>query len=36
VEGLRHPWPHLEWLTLPWAVGLLIHATVVVWMRPPS
>ena len=36
VEGLRHPWPHLEWLTLPWAVGLLLHATVVVWMRPSS
>jgi hypothetical protein len=34
VEGLRHPWPHLEWLTLPWAFALVIHATVVVLMRP--
>jgi hypothetical protein len=34
VEGLRHPWPHLEWLSLGWGLGLLIHATVVVLMRP--
>ena len=34
VEGLRHPWAHLEWLSLGWALGLMIHATVVVLMRP--
>ena len=34
VEGLRHPWPHLEWLSLGRGLGLLIHATVVVLMRP--
>lgn len=34
VEGLRHPWPHLAWFTLIWTLALLIHATVVVILRP--
>jgi len=34
VEGMRHPWPHLNWLTLGWAALLLIHASVVVIQRP--
>jgi hypothetical protein len=36
VEGLRHPWPRLESLSLAWGLGLLIHATVVVLLRPKS
>jgi hypothetical protein len=34
VQGMRHPWPHLEWLTLPWAALLLVHVSVVVMQRP--
>ena len=34
VEGLRHPWPHLETLSLAWGLGLVIHASVVVLLRP--
>jgi hypothetical protein len=34
LQGLRHPWPHLEWLTLPWAALLLVHASLVVVQRP--
>jgi hypothetical protein len=34
VQGMRHPWPHLEWLTLPWAALLLVHASVVIVQRP--
>lgn len=33
VQGLRHPWTHLEWLTLGWAALLLVHASVVVFLR---
>ena len=34
VQELRHPWSHLGWLTLLWAVGLLLHGSVVVLLRP--
>ncbi|MEB3265581.1 MAG: hypothetical protein VKN13_03090 [Cyanobacteriota bacterium] len=34
VQELRHPWPHLAWLSLLWGSGLLIHASVVVLLRP--
>jgi hypothetical protein len=34
VQGLRHPWPRLGWLTLAWAVLLLVHGSVVVLLRP--
>jgi hypothetical protein len=36
VQGMRHPWTHLQLLTLAWAALLLIHGTVVVRLRPPS
>ena len=34
VEGIRHPWNHLGWLTWAWFLALLIHLTVVVVQRP--
>ena len=34
VQGLRHPWSHLAPLTLAWALLLVGHASVVVWLRP--
>jgi len=34
VQELRHPWPHLSWLTLGWGVALLIHGSVVLALRP--
>ena len=34
VQGLRHPWAHLELLTAIWGVLLLIHAGVVIGLRP--
>jgi hypothetical protein len=34
VQGMRHPWPQLGRLTLAWAALLLIHASVVVLLRP--
>ena len=34
IQGIRHPWPHLERLTLAWAVVLLIHGSGVVLLRP--
>ena len=34
VQNLRHPWTHLNWLTLTWLVMLVIHAGVVISMRP--
>jgi hypothetical protein len=34
VQELRHPWPHLAWLTVAWAAALLVHASVVVLLRP--
>ena len=34
LQGMRHPWTHLAWLTLGWALLLLTHATVVLMLRP--
>jgi hypothetical protein len=34
VQELRHPWPHLNWLSLGWLTLLLIHGGVVIAMRP--
>jgi hypothetical protein len=34
VQEIRHPWLHLSRLTLPWAAGLLLHASVVLLLRP--
>jgi hypothetical protein len=34
VQNLRHPWTHLNWLTLAWLAMLVIHAGVVINMRP--
>ena len=34
VQGLSHPWAHLDWLTLGWAGVLLLHGSVVVRLRP--
>lgn len=36
VQGLRHPWAHLGWLTLGWAALLLVHGSVVVLLRPQA
>ncbi len=34
VQNLRHPWTHLNWLTLTWLAMLVLHAGVVISMRP--
>jgi hypothetical protein len=34
VQEMRHPWAHLNWLSLGWLVVLLVHAAVVVALRP--
>jgi hypothetical protein len=34
LQGLRHPWEHLAPFTGAWAVLLLIHASVVIRLRP--
>jgi hypothetical protein len=34
VQGLRHPWAHLAWLSVGWAALLLAHGSVVVLQRP--
>jgi hypothetical protein len=34
VQELRHPWSHLSWLSLGWGAALLVHASVVVLLRP--
>jgi hypothetical protein len=34
VQELRHPWGHLNWLTLGWLAVLLVHAGVVIALRP--
>ena len=36
VQGLRHPWSHLDWLTIPWAVLLAVQLAVVVGLRPQT
>jgi len=35
VQGLRHPWQHLPWLTLGWGTGLVLHLIVVWRLREP-
>jgi hypothetical protein len=34
VQGMRHPWSHLNWFTIAWAALLLLHGSVVVLQRP--
>ena len=34
VQGMLHPWSHLNWLTIAWAALLLLHGSVVVLQRP--
>jgi hypothetical protein len=34
VQELRHPWAHLPWLSLGWLALLLVHAGVVIALRP--
>jgi hypothetical protein len=34
VQEMRHPWAHLNWLSLGWLVVLLAHAGAVVVLRP--
>ena len=34
VQELRHPWGHLNWLTLGWMALLFVHMAVVVTLRP--
>ncbi len=34
VQELRHPWTHLNLVSLLWLTGLLVHIGVVIAMRP--
>lgn len=34
VQELRHPWDHLNWFSFSWLVALLVHAGMVVALRP--
>ena len=34
VENLRHPWPHLAWLTEAWGLLVLLQLISVVVRRP--
>jgi hypothetical protein len=36
VEEMRHPWPHLNWISLGWGAALLVHGSVVIAMRPTT
>ncbi|MFM7634150.1 MAG: hypothetical protein ACKO7Z_00885 [Cyanobacteriota bacterium] len=36
VEGLRHPWAHLNWFTLAWLLSLLVHGGLVLALRPAN
>ena len=36
VQGMRHPWPHLAWLTEGWSALLALHLLSVVLRRPPA
>ena len=36
MQGLRQPWDHLRAFTLTWLLLLLLHASVVVWLRPAA
>jgi hypothetical protein len=34
VQGMRHPWPQLGWLTGPWALIWFVQLLLVVQQRP--
>ena len=34
VQGLRHPWAHLGWLSLAWGALWLLHLIIVLRLRP--
>ena len=34
VQELSHPWAQLHWLSLGWLAVLLVHAGVVIALRP--
>jgi hypothetical protein len=36
VQGIRHPWNHLAWLTEIWGVLLLAQLVSVVVQRPKA
>jgi hypothetical protein len=36
VQNMRHPWPHLAWLTEAWGVLVLIQLVNVVVRRPQA
>lgn len=36
VQNMRHPWPHLAWLTEAWALLLLVQLISVVAQRPQT
>ena len=36
VQNMRHPWPHLAWLTEAWALVLLVQLISVVAQRPQT
>ena len=36
VQNLRHPWPHLAWLTEAWGVLVLAQLVSVVVRRPQA
>ncbi len=35
LQELRHPFTHLDLVTLSWGAALLFHAAVVIALRPP-
>lgn len=36
VQGLRHPFHHLGWLTMAWAAALLMHLLIVLRLHAKS
>ncbi len=36
VQGIRHQWPQLQWLTSIWLILLLAHLLFVILKRPSS
>ena len=36
VQEMRHPWPHLAWLTAAWASLVLIQLISVLLQRPAA
>jgi hypothetical protein len=36
VQGLRHPWNHLGWLSVGWGSLWLVHMLVVLSQRPAA